>query len=236
METFTRNRLIAGILLPLTVVYAQNNGADIASSIYPDSSTSSTATSSASSAPSNTNDNSTDDRNTDTGGLVHYYFVFLALIVILAFLGSYLIYRRKRKAASTAIIYHHGQHGALQQDFGVWDPSRARRRYWQGRWRSTEETHRDEGLNENGEAPPPYMPKGQQPEDVEAGHGVAGGAPAVPLQTLSRDQAGLKPPGYDVAVNGHYGGRAGDGDTDGHPGTSIGGGPQQPAGAAPQYR
>jgi hypothetical protein len=69
---------------------------------------------------------------------------------------------------------------------------------------------REEGLNENGEAPPPYMPKDEE-ETGNAGPQVNGqrthgentpvpGEPAIPMQTLSRDHAGLKPPGYEQSV------------------------------------
>ena len=49
------------------------------------------------------------------------------------------------------------------------------------------ETRREEGLNERGEAPPPYMPgQGPQPLHAGAGHGIA-------MQDLSG-----KPPDYDA--------------------------------------
>lgn len=52
----------------------------------------------------------------------------------------------------------------------------------------------EEGLNELGEAPPAYAPPKTREEverDREAGAGLA-----VPMQTLSREEAGLKPPDY----------------------------------------
>ena len=54
---------------------------------------------------------------------------------------------------------------------------------------------REEGLNEAGEAPPPYLPKRQSEEGRERSEGEANGL-AIPLQTLSREDAGLKPPDY----------------------------------------
>ena len=92
-----------------------------------------------------------------------------------------------------------GRQHALSTDiYGVhaFDPARARRRYWQGRWRSAE-VSREEGLNEHGEAPPPYIPK---PDEEHGGDGRHDGEPAVPLQTLSREDAGLKPPDYEQNV------------------------------------
>ena len=69
---------------------------------------------------------------------------------------------------------------------------------------------RDEGLNERGEAPPPYVPEEQTPvRRGETGGGdgvgetgyVSGGevpGVAVPLRTLSRGRQ--KPPDYREAV------------------------------------
>lgn len=50
----------------------------------------------------------------------------------------------------------------------------------------------EEGLNEEAEAPPPYVP----PPPKESGEG-----PAVPMQTLSREHVGLKPPDYSEEGN-----------------------------------
>ncbi|KAK4504182.1 hypothetical protein PRZ48_005098 [Zasmidium cellare] len=133
-----------------------------------------------------------DQGKSNTVSLVNYYFVFLALVVCFGALAAYFMYKRKKKYG---MIIRQSREGALQRDLNTWDPIRARRRYWAGRWRS-EEHSREEGLNEFGEAPPPYVPKsseggpGQQNEMNE---------PAVPLQTLSREQAGLKPPDYTEA-------------------------------------
>ena len=200
--------------ISFTTAQSNNDGSNLATSIYGGGGATTTPTSSATPPPaSSTQDNNNDNR--DIGGLVNYYFVFLALFVIIAGMGAFFMYRRKKKAM---MMYRHGQSDALQQDVNVWDPTRARRRYWQGsRWRSTDETERrDEGLNENGEAPPPYMPKGR---DEEQGEGVA-----VPMQTLSREQAGLKPPGYEE----HFGGQH---HTGGTSSTAT-----QETGTIPQYR
>lgn len=60
---------------------------------------------------------------------------------------------------------------------------------------------REEGLNEHGEAPPPYVPKrsGEEARGTGEGGQAADGGPAVPMQTLSREEAGLKPPDYEEA-------------------------------------
>lgn len=202
--------LLAICLAPpaFTAAQSTDDGSNLVSSIYGGDSTT-TASGSSTALPTSTNDSDSDsdndDGHRDVGGLVNYYFVFLALFVIISGLGAFMMYRRKKKAM---LMYRHGQSNALQQDVHQWDPTRARRRHWQGRWRSTDETHddreRNEGLNEHGEAPPPYMPKGRN--DEEALHDHAGQGLAVPLETLSREQAGLKPPGYEYAVTEHYDG------------------------------
>jgi hypothetical protein len=60
-----------------------------------------------------------------------------------------------------------------------------------------EDSGRVEGLNEDGEAPPPYLPKPTTNQQETNGHESAAG-PAIPLQTLSREDAGLKPPDYSA--------------------------------------
>jgi len=70
-----------------------------------------------------------------------------------------------------------------------------------GHWRAESDraaAPRDEGLNELGQAPPPYVAKGE----------VAAGAlvveePQIPLRTLARDEGNrdsVKPPEYNVVV------------------------------------
>ncbi|EME45988.1 hypothetical protein DOTSEDRAFT_109017, partial [Dothistroma septosporum NZE10] len=117
--------------------------------------------------------------------LVNYYFVFLALVVCIAGVAAYLMYKRKKKYG--AFLASSRGH-ALESDVGTYN-TRTRSRHWQGRWRSADQG-REEGLNEYGEAPPPYMPKTEQEHSNP-------NVLAVPMQTLSRDAAGLnKPPDY----------------------------------------
>lgn len=129
-------------------------------------------------------------------GLVNYYFVFLALIIAVVGAVVYLFIRKRHRAR---LRTRYSQQEALTRDLGGarpgggwsnWHPERTRGRYWQGRWRSAEAS-REEGLNEAGEAPPPYVPKRRSEEAQREAT-----EPAVPLQTLSRDGAGLKPPDY----------------------------------------
>jgi hypothetical protein len=63
---------------------------------------------------------------------------------------------------------------------------------------------REEGLNEQGEAPPPYIPKPAEEREQRENSGA--GVPAVPLQTISREHAGLKPPDYSEASTESYSG------------------------------
>ena len=54
------------------------------------------------------------------------------------------------------------------------------------------EMSREDGLNEHGEAPPPYFPK-----QDNAGPGGSGQDDVpIPLRTLAREDAALKPPDY----------------------------------------
>ncbi|EME83340.1 uncharacterized protein MYCFIDRAFT_81781 [Pseudocercospora fijiensis CIRAD86] len=188
----TMRLLLAFSLLPFALTSAQSESA---TPTAPDTNSNPFATASTHGLPSSTDKANSSNNNNDSrdvGGLAQYYFGFLVLIVIVVALGALMFWRRKKKLSMMA--QHHRDH-AIERDIGSWDPSRARRRYWQGRWRSTDVGH-EEGLNEHGEAPPPYMPK---PRDEENAAQAPTNAPAVPLRTLSRDQAGLKPPGYGEA-------------------------------------
>jgi hypothetical protein len=135
-----------------------------------------------------------------------YYFVFFALLICIAVLCIYFVWRRRRNAL---MIRPNPRGEVYHRDVREWDTTRYRRRYWNTGFRN-EQPSREEGLNENGEAPPPYMPK----EDEEMGNNGSHangqraqaegtpvpGEPSIPMQTLSRDQAGLKPPGYEQSV------------------------------------
>lgn len=120
-------------------------------------------------------------------------------MVCIAGVAAYLMYKRKQKYGA---FLRSSRGHALERDVGSYD-ARARRRYWQGRWRSTDQS-REQGLHEYGEAlpeapppygeaPPPYMPKTREEEANM--HNLT-----VPMQSLTRDAAGLnKPPDYTQA-------------------------------------
>ncbi|KAI7229279.1 hypothetical protein KC330_g7528 [Hortaea werneckii] len=140
-----------------------------------------------------------DDDDSNSTSLVNYYFVFLALIVCIAGLAAFMVWRKRRRAA---FHFHHGGQGVMVRDISQWYPGPGRagpRRYRQPRgWDSREDNSREEGLNEFGEAPPAYAPpKTREEEEQEI---VNHGGPAVPMQTLSREEAGLKPPDYTQAT------------------------------------
>lgn len=152
-------------------------------------STSFTPTGTRDSAPGTHNDDDDDNDMGVPGSITSYYFVFLMLSLCVIGLVLFLNFRRRRKRRLQML---YGRPDAFHPD-----PAASRgRRYWQGRWGSAN-VSREEGLNEHGEAPPPYVPKRSSQEvHREGGEGGQSG-PAVPLQTLSRDHAGLKPPDYE---------------------------------------
>lgn len=113
----------------------------------------------------------------NASGLLNYYFLLLAVLVVVVLVGYYFYARRRRR--KIARLRTRGQ-SALARDLEGWPGWR------RGRWAGGDR-ERLEGLNERGEAPPPYMPRLPQEavirEDVERG---------VPLQNLGES----KPPDY----------------------------------------
>jgi hypothetical protein len=137
-----------------------------------------------------------DHRDDHRSGLINYYFVFLAIFVILIFLGIYFLQRRRR--ARKEAFRNSGQN-ALARDVDGWTSTR---RWVNGHWRSNSGTDREEGLNELGQAPPPYAAKDHSREQ-SAGAGVTIEEPQIPLRTLARDEGDrsmAKPPEYSEAV------------------------------------
>ncbi|KAK5117025.1 hypothetical protein LTR62_006746 [Meristemomyces frigidus] len=142
----------------------------------------------------NTTDNN--NGNNSPGSLVNYYFVFLALIICIGGLSGFLVWRKRKRAL--AAMRHSREH-ALARDLSTWEDGRRRegrtRGYWPGHGRTQEEEAPEEGLNELGEAPPAYVPR----KSRESGRVADMTAePEIPLHTLSREEAGLKPPDYSV--------------------------------------
>lgn len=185
--------LYACAMMALPLAYAQNDA---------------TSSTTSSGMPNATDDaqgsnSSSDNSNgsTSTSSLVNYYFVFLALIACVAGLGIFLIWRRRTRAV--AYTRYSRQH-ALARDVSGWQNDGAGHRgghrtgYRGALWgRSTEDVAaREEGLNELGEAPPAYMPPKTREEEERERQAAQGREPAMPMQTLSREDAGLKPPDY----------------------------------------
>lgn len=148
--------------------------------------------------PTGTVDQYADLDNDDEsgGGMINYYFVFLIFIFCIIAIVVFMSFRRRRRQRLYMLQNPHHQHhvGARGQAGGWATWERMQRPYWQERWHGAQAS-REEGLNEHGEAPPPYVPKRQSQE------GQQGSGPTVPMQTLSRDNAGLnnKPPDYAQA-------------------------------------
>lgn len=152
----------------------------------------------------------------DNRGIMNYYFVFFALLVCIAGLCAYFVWRRRKAALQ---IYQNHQNSAFPQSVSrEWDNMRYRRRYWNNNGFRTAQASREEGLDENGEAPPPYMPKDDQATDNNGASQAGGpntqgqarpGEPAIPMQALSREQAGLKPPDYEQTVQPNGSGASG---------------------------
>ncbi|KAF2706154.1 hypothetical protein K504DRAFT_505114 [Pleomassaria siparia CBS 279.74] len=126
----------------------------------------------------------------------NYYFLFLAAFVAIIVVGLWLIHRRRKKRKEQMRLS--GQH-ALARDLDGWVNTR---RWMHGNWRHNQASafvRREEGLNEHGEAPPPYQPKSDvtvSQGDVEATQDSARGL-TIPLRALSRDEMERsQPPGY----------------------------------------
>lgn len=129
-------------------------------------------------------------QQTSNTGILNYYFLLLAIfIVVIAIAYCILIRRRKRKVARSRSS---GQN-ALAQDLQGWTGARG---WGRNRWRSggVHEPQAEEGLDERGEAPPPYMPGEPPPAHLDAGNSSSGHNAPIPLSTIERDEG--KPPDY----------------------------------------
>lgn len=124
----------------------------------------------------------------------NYYFLFLAAFGFLVVIGLWWLHRRRRIRKEQT---RRSGHNALARDLDGWVNTR---RWMHGAWRHNQATtfvRREEGLNEHGEAPPPYRPKGEATVDAGITHDVTTSL-AIPLRTLPRDEAERsRPPGYE---------------------------------------
>ena len=144
--------------------------------------------------PENTNTTMSGDGDDDRqDGLLNYYFLLLAVFIIVV-LVIYWSLSRQRKA-------NLARRQSTQQDALALDVTGSGWRSAPGRWRRHYGGSRDlrsreeEGLNERGEAPPPYL---KEPEAVHVnGRAHVDG---VELMPWSRGGLNVKPPDYEERV------------------------------------
>jgi hypothetical protein len=140
--------------------------------------------------------NPTTDRSDhdEDESVFNYYFLFLAVLgVLVGLLLWWLHWRRKQRKAR---MRRSGQ-DALARDLEGWTGTR---RFYHGSYGRHQVSYvrRQEGLDEHGEAPPPYQSKSDTTVDApsEQAHGTASSL-AIPLRTLPRDEGErARPPGY----------------------------------------
>lgn len=126
----------------------------------------------------------------------NYYFLILGGIVLAIALFLWWVRRRKRLQKEQMRLS--GQN-ALARDLDGWANSR---RWLHGTWRQNQNatlTRHDEGLNEQGEAPPPYQSKNEVSSETRD----PSTSLAVPMHALSRDELySFRPPAYQVSSGG----------------------------------
>lgn len=170
-------------------------------------------------SPSNQDDNNsgmTDEH------VFNYYFLLIAIFVAILLL-AFVFAGKRRKRKTLALLTSRQE--ALRRDIESW-PGRTRPpvntlrgshasrfaggiRNWGARngHDAVGVTRHDEGLDESGEAPPPYNPV-DKPPSIATGNRMGRGATdedggvAVPLRTMSRNN-GAHPPGYMEIVSNH---------------------------------
>ena len=123
-------------------------------------------------------------------GILNYYFLLLAVFVIIIALVWWSFVRRNRQKMA---LSQHNRQSALARDLEGMPGSR---RWPNGRFGFLREPASEEGLDERGVAPPPYMPV---PPDAtvhpDATHNEPGAGQAIPLQDMPGQET--KPPDYD---------------------------------------
>ncbi|KAL6712745.1 hypothetical protein ACLMJK_009683 [Lecanora helva] len=150
-----------------------------------DTASSSSTAASSSSIPSHTDTANYDPQNpinTEDAHVFNYYFLLIALVIAaFALVYWFVINRRHKRHASSRT----NQDSALAQDVGSWPA----RRMGIGRWRHPAgETRREEGLDERGEAPPPYL---KEPEQIHHARRDEG------IELHDMDGGEGKPPDYE---------------------------------------
>jgi len=115
--------------------------------------------------------------------VLNYYFLLIIFVAILFTAYCYVSRRRRRKAARL----QGSRRLLLAQDLQGWTGAR---RWVHTRWRSEP---RVEGLDERGEAPPPYLP--ERPAETHAASGSMVTESPIPLQDMH------KPPDYEEGAS-----------------------------------
>lgn len=130
-------------------------------------------------------------------GIFHYYWLILALFG--AFFAIFLWWTNRRRRRRKEQLRRSG-HDALARDMEGWVNAW---RWFNGTWRPYQTrtlSRREEGLNEHGEAPPPYQPK----DDVAVTEGTLHNSVVnlpIPLRALSRDEVDVgRPPEYRETI------------------------------------
>jgi hypothetical protein len=131
---------------------------------------------------------------------VFNYFLFLGLFGVLTAMFLWWIHKRRKRRKEQMRL---SGRDALARDMDGWINTS---RWFYGTRRHNQTStfvRREEGLDEHGEAPPPYQPK----SDVTMAHTTTGGSQeavvdlAIPLRTFSRDAAEPGcPPGYRISI------------------------------------
>ncbi|KAI9738172.1 MAG: hypothetical protein M1834_008670 [Cirrosporium novae-zelandiae] len=140
-----------------------------------------------------------DPETRTTTTIVNYYFLLLFLLIAIL-LATYFYLRRRRhlKIERSQSI----RHTALLQDVqNRPPPTYGNGHRW--RWMNLVRRNREEGLNERGEAPPPYTPPRTPAEPERAytrdGQASLANSEVIPLRILDMDIT--KPPDYREAIS-----------------------------------
>ena len=147
-----------------------------------------TPTSAAASAiPSGTDGADYNPEDNGDKGILNYYFLLLAVFIIIIIIAYWSIARRRR---NRLIRLRDNQQSALARDVETWP---GRRRGVGARWRNEGvDTTVEEGLDERGEAPPPYL-KEPEPAHLDTREEVE-------LHNMPAQEG--KPPDYDAGPSG----------------------------------
>lgn len=140
-----------------------------------------------SAVPSATDGAGYDSQQDGDRGILNYYFLLLAVFIIIIFIGYWAVARRRR---NRLLRLQSLQQSALARDVHTWPGSG---RGLGPRWRTAgADTSMEEGLDERGEAPPPYL---KEPEPVHHN-----GREEMELQHMPRQEG--KPPEYHEGPSG----------------------------------